>query len=217
MKKAFTFVEVMVASAISAIVLTAVASSFLSTQRMLKTAMSDTELSLAARELREKLLFHAAPTIDGVHYAGLLSGTNTSSVVDADTWNVTMSAGAIGETLGDVQPQSIALQMESSEAPDGSGETHHYLFNDGMPDSDSHAAWLYPGQMSLSGTSMDAVVDVRKTTSTLPLSAAYAIVFDLELRSNEKNLDGTPVVRRERVSVPLFGKTQPFMLSDGGY
>ncbi|MBO7483246.1 MAG: prepilin-type N-terminal cleavage/methylation domain-containing protein [Kiritimatiellae bacterium] len=219
MKKAFTFVEAMVASAISAIVLTAVASSFLSTQRMLKTAMSDTELSLAARELREKLLFHAAPTIDGIHYAGLLSGTNANSVVDSATWNITMNASAVGETLGDFQPQSIALQMQTANVVGygGANETRYYLFNDGMPDSEDHAGWLYPGSMSLSGTSMDAVVDARRMSSTQPLAAAYAIVFDLELRSNENNLDGTPITRRERVSVPLFGKLQPFMLSDGGY
>lgn len=211
MRKGFTLAEVMISVAVTTIVLAAVMSSFISTHRMLKTAMTDSELSLATRELREKLLFRAAPTMDGVHYVGLLSGTNASSVVDANTWNVTMSAGAIGGTLGDFQPQSIALQMESAEVTgdDGASETRYYLFNDGIPDSESHAGWLYPGRMSLNSTSMDAVVDVRRTSDTLPLSDAYAIVIDLELKSNVKNLDGSSVTRRERLTVPLFGKQQP--------
>lgn len=53
-RRAFTFVETMIASGISLIVLMAVASSFIAAQRMLHTAMSETEQSLSERAERER-------------------------------------------------------------------------------------------------------------------------------------------------------------------
>ena len=89
-RRGFTLSEVMVALFVSGIVLTAVMSSFLSARRMMAEVMAESETALAARELREKLLFHAAPTIGGVHYAGMLSGTNTGWVVESGSGYVLM-------------------------------------------------------------------------------------------------------------------------------
>ena len=55
MKRGFTLIEVMTATVIKGIGMTAVISSFIALQRMFKTAMVEMELSLAARQLREKL------------------------------------------------------------------------------------------------------------------------------------------------------------------
>ena len=51
----FTVVETMIATGIGVVVLLAAASSFIATQRMLHTAMSESEQSLAARAERERL------------------------------------------------------------------------------------------------------------------------------------------------------------------
>ena len=60
-RRGMTLIELMVSAAVLGIVMSAVASSFITTQRMLKEAMGMSELSLAAREIREKLLFNASP------------------------------------------------------------------------------------------------------------------------------------------------------------
>ena len=53
-RRAFTLVETMIASGVSLIVLVAVTSSFIAAQRMLHTAMSETEQSLSERAARER-------------------------------------------------------------------------------------------------------------------------------------------------------------------
>ena len=115
MKKAFTLVEVMVATMVMGIVMTAVITSFLVLQRMFKTAMVEMELSLASRQLREKLLFRAAPVIDNVTYAGILSGTNASSIVEGGaTPNIQMSCAGVGTSLADLRPQDMRILMSGS-------------------------------------------------------------------------------------------------------
>ena len=55
----FTLVELMVASVVAGIVLTALVSSFIGSMRMMANSISSSELAIRTRELREKLLFHA--------------------------------------------------------------------------------------------------------------------------------------------------------------
>ena len=211
MKKGFTLMEFMIAGMVLAIVLTAVMSSFLTTQRMLKESMTESELALATRELREKLLFHVSPEVNGVHYAGLLSGTNATSVVDASSGIVSMNAVAVGSSLGDIQAKSMRLLLsnKSVAGESGSAETRYYLFNDATPDKESHSRWLWPGRMSLCNSSMNDIVGTIRPTAASPMSAAYAMYFDIELKSNVKNNDGTQTTRKERINVPLFSKLQP--------
>ncbi len=198
----------MIASTVMTIAIAAIASSFITTQRMLKTAMTDAELSLSARELREKLLFHASPTIDGVHYAGLLSGTNADSVVES-SGAISMSAGVVGSSLGSIQNQTmrILLSNESVTGEDGSAETRYFLFNDGTPDKNNHKNWLWPGRMTLCENNIAGVVS--NCCNSAASAKPYALSFDIELRANVKNLDGSQDTHRERVYVPLFGKIQP--------
>ena len=58
----FTLVELMITSVISAVILGAVVSSFVGGIRLLKATFATAEMSLRARDLRDRLLFHAAPT-----------------------------------------------------------------------------------------------------------------------------------------------------------
>ena len=211
MKKGFTLIEAMIASAVMTIAIAAIASSFITTQRMLKTAMTDAELSLSARELREKLLFQASPSINGVHYAGLLSGTNANSVVES-SGAISMIAAAVGSSLGSTQTQTmrILLSNESVTGEDGASETRYFLFNDGTPDKNNHKNWLWPGRMTLCENNISSVVsNCCESTSATASSKPYALSFDIELKANVKNLDGTQTTHRERVYVPLFRKLQP--------
>ena len=100
LRSGFTLVETMMVAAIGAIVLTAILSSFMATQNMLRTAMAESELSLAMREMREKLLFKASPDISGNHYGGLLSGSNLNENEARNHGSVEMSGHTVGSSLG---------------------------------------------------------------------------------------------------------------------
>ena len=78
-RRGFTLIETLIASTIGALALAAVVSVFIIAWSMLSTAMAESELSLALREMRDKLLFKVTPDIGGQHYAGLRS-RRTSAV-----------------------------------------------------------------------------------------------------------------------------------------
>ena len=109
-----TLIEVMVSVSVLSIVMAAVASSFLTTQRMLKDAMGLSELSLAAREIREKILFNASPRSDGTSYAGLLSckfnGTSGMPFTSSGS-AITMEACTMGSTLAGRSDSPAQLEM----------------------------------------------------------------------------------------------------------
>ena len=202
MKKAFTLVEVMVATMVMGIVMTAVITSFLVLQRMFKTAMVEMELSLASRQLREKLLFRAAPVIDNVTYAGILSGTNASSIVEGGaTPNIQMSCAGVGTSLADLRPQDMRILMSGS-----------HLQNERMPNKDAHADWLWPSRISLADSSISEVVGYEADSIGI-----YRLYLNINLKANVANPDGTPIIRRERIAVPAFGRLQPFQDASGRY
>lgn len=206
MKRAFTLVETLISAMIMLIVLTAVVSSFLAFQGLFKTAMAEMELAIAGRQLREKLLFRAAPQIDGVTYAGILSGTSESSVVEGgSTPNIQMTCKGVKNSLSDVYPQSMRIMMW------GSGDSKH-LLNEHIPNKDAHAGWLWPGRISLANSSIADVVGYDSDTTDA--SGIYRIYLNLNLKSGVKNRDGSAIVRRERIAVPVLGRLQPF--SSGG-
>ena len=81
MRKGFSLIELMIVVSVSTVIFVAVGSSFITAQRMLKTAMAEAELSLAGRELRDKFLLRLGPTVHGVHYGRPSGGTNTFSTL----------------------------------------------------------------------------------------------------------------------------------------
>ena len=91
----FTLVELMITSVISAVILGAVVSSFFGGIRLLKATFATAEMSLRARDLRDRLLFHAAPTHDNTVWAGLLSGTNSADVLEANATKILMHCAAM--------------------------------------------------------------------------------------------------------------------------
>ena len=61
----FTLVELMVTTVIFTIILAAVSSAYLGSVRLLKVTVATAEMSLGMRDLRDRLLFHAAPPHSG--------------------------------------------------------------------------------------------------------------------------------------------------------
>ena len=216
-----TLVEVMVSVAVLSIVMAAVVSSFLTTQRMLKDAMGLSELSLAAREIREKILFNASPRSDGTSYAGLLSckfngtsGTPFNSSGSA----ITMEACTMGSTLADYSASPAQVEIELETSSDG---TKRYLYNNKTPNASNRARWFWPVGTSVLNASMSDIVsfDTAGAVGSSSYSSsqnAIRINLDLVIASDAKNPDGSPIVHRERIVVPVFGIIQPLKVASGG-
>ena len=209
MRRGFTIAETMIAAGIGTIALTAVLSSFMAAQNMLHTAMAESELSLAMREMRDKLLFKASPDISGNHYGGLLSGINLNES-DVRSYNsVEMSGHTVGSSLGSTADSSVRLLVWTI------GGTK-MLINERTPDKDGHARWLWPGSLALAdcNTMSDMLgFDSRNSNG----SNVYRIYLDIGIVADVLRRDGSQIVRRERVSVPLLGKLQPMKDSAGRY
>lgn len=215
MKRGMTIIELVLAGGIAVVALSAVMSSFITAQRMMKTAMAESELSLAARQIREKLLFCMTPPINGTHYAGLLSGTNSGQVVESSGIAV-LKTSAIGNSLADLRDQSIRLMVWNEQCWDDYGKrvTRYYLINDHTPNKDKYRKWLWPVAVSLADTTQNQMISYERNTSYADqYKGVYRVYLGINLQSNVRNLDGSPILRRERVTLPIFGKIQPFQVS----
>lgn len=209
MKRAFTFVETMIATSIAVVVTLAACSAFVVVQRMMRESMAQTELSLAVRQLREKLLFHAAPPIDGVTYAGMLSGTNASSVVEGgSTPNIQMNCTGVGSSFSSQSAQSMRIMLWGSSSA-------RFLLNERIPNKDAHADWLRPGKLTLADTSIADIVGYDTADGTA--EGIYKVHLDIRMKSDVKDSNGDDIIRREHITVPVFGRVQPLQDSSGRY
>ena len=209
MRRGFTIVETMVAAAIGVIALTAVASSFMAAYRMLHTAMAESELSLAMREMRDKLLFKVSPDISGNHYGGLLSGASLNEGEVRSGNAVEMSGSTVGATLGGTADASLRLLVWTVDG-------HKMLINERTPDKDAHARWLWPGALAFAdGVTMSDILGYDSRNSNG--SNIYRLYFDIGLEADVRRRDGSRIMRTERVSVPVLGKLQPLKDAGGRY
>ncbi|MBO7720861.1 MAG: hypothetical protein J6T01_00475 [Kiritimatiellae bacterium] len=209
MRRGLTFAETMIAGALAAVVLTVVLSVFITAQNMLRTAMAESELSLALREMRDKLLFKVSPDVYGRHYAGLLSGRklNESEVRGANSVEIT--GRSVGGTLTSAADASARLLVWTVG-------TKKMLVNERTPEKDKHLRWLWPGALALAEcTGMSDLLGYDSWNSSG--SNIYRLYFDIAVAADVNRRDGSPIVRRERVMVPLLGKLQPFKDAGGRY
>lgn len=197
-KSGFSLVELMVTSAISTVILGAVASSFVGGIRLLKITFATAEMSVQVRELRDRLLFHAAPSYGGTVYAGLLSGTNVLGGVSGLRMDCTVLNGSGGDT----KSQKIDLTFKDW------GEETCSIVNNRC----SNGNWLRPGNMGL----------FAESSSTAPITWAHGGVYTNTVSAVTNNIDsrfyvhitgrmnvsGLPVVHNERIVVPVFGHVQ---------
>ena len=205
----FTLGETMVAVGIGVIVLAAVLSSFMAAQNMLHTAMAESELSLAMREMRDKLLFKVSPDISGSHYAGLLSGVNMNENDVRGYNSVEMNGHTVGSSLSSEANSSVRLLVWTVGGK-------KMLINERTPNKDAHVRWLWPGSLALSDC--NALSDILSFDSrNVNGSNVYRLHFDIALEADVHRRDGSRIVRRERVSVPVFGKIQPMKDLGGRY
>lgn len=123
-RSGFTMIEMMVAVAVSMVVLSAVASTFIFCQRMFRLTMGEAELALAGRELRDKLLFHAGPALNEGLLTGVASADSAAITVD---WTV--------DDENDRSPEKIRILQKS----DRFGK---YLFNERCPHNNANERWL---------------------------------------------------------------------------
>ena len=210
-RRGFTLVEVMMVAAIGGIVLTAILSSFMAAQKMLLTAMVESELPLAMREMREKLLFKASPDISGNHYGGLLSGTNLNenAAQNLSSRSIEMSGHTVGSSLSSTSDSSVRLLVWTVS-------DKKMLINERTPNKDAYVRWLWPGGMSLvkrepnSGEDEDDV-SMSDVLGCLPRNRNGSNIYRIYLDIDQKMLlkDNTRIVRRERIGVPILGKLQP--------
>jgi len=222
-RSGMTLAETMIAVSVLAIVMTAVGTSFITAQRMLKEAMGLSELSLAAREMREKILFHASPSSDGTSYAGLLSASFSSASgtpINSSGSKITMEVCSMsGNSLSDLSESTSPVEIELKTSGDGG---KHYLCNNKISNAGSAARWLRPSGTSVLNSSMNEMVsfDMAGQVNSTTFSSsqnAIRINLDFAITSNAKNPDGSPMIRRERIVVPVFGIIQPLNItsSDG--
>lgn len=193
MRKGFTLLELMTAGAIFTLVIAGVGSALIGIVNLSRTAMYEAELSVRMRELRDKLLFRAAPMRGRVVYSGLLSGAAPSgSGYGLGGGKITVAAGGFDTLTGGAVDQRVELVRHSGE---------DWFLNDG--ESPRHEKWLHPGGIRVLPES--GVIEDKSNYSGGASFNCYAI--NLESRI-DVTASSRSVVRRERIVVPVFGAEQ---------
>ncbi len=194
MKKGFTLVELLVATAVSAVILAGAAVAFASSLRLLRIAMAESELSLASRHLRDRLLFAVERPTDATRVSGLLSGVGNPSVVEGGaTPNVVMTCPHVTANFTAVGASDVRLCLEDGR-----------LVNERATDRDRSRAWLLPVGFRLAEATIGDIVTVQDGDTT----DARRLTLDLTVTSTPHPHAPT-VSRALRVHVPVFGKEQP--------
>ena len=184
----FTLLEVMFATAIFSIVAASLVTFFIGVQRLSRRATATAELSVAMRELREKLLFHAQPPDDESVRSGLLSGSKRGPspieagikvLVDAPVFTLDGAAVSIGE---------IQLLNDSGR-----------FKNDGASDPWRTLWFRFGGSVEGGASSgLEYLGD-----DVFEDGVASLGLYFLNLSASEGG-----VVHGERIAVPLFGVEQ---------
>ena len=190
----FTLVELMVASAVAVILLTALVSSFIGSMRMMASGFSSAELAIRTRELREKLLFHAAPVHDGVVWAGLLSGGNANAYLEGNGEKVLLRGTALKNGGAGTSDQEIQLVFRDANTE------HCTLWSEDRSDERFGWRWLHPGGLDFfAGASEPGQIFVR---DRLDEGRFYINV------TARKTVAGFTASHDERIVVPVFGRVQ---------
>lgn len=195
-RRGFTVVELMVATFIIALVMGGLCTFMVSSHRLVKGAYAEAELSLQLRTLREKLLFHVAPPHGSNVWAGVLSGTNATAVVE-NSMKVRMFANGISLANGKACPQTIELLARTETTQDGT--VNRWLGNDGDRYDDQ---WQRPYLRQVSN-----YLPTYWLNDSQIVNDRYIFFITLSATMNGYS-------RNERLAVPVFGKQQ--VRTEGG-
>lgn len=193
-KSGYTLLELLVAVLIFSLVAAAIGTSAVACLRLCRTAVVEAELSLRARELREKLLFHVRLPTSTAAYDGLLSAPSTSRV---DTVAFTYEGEQLPLTSigsGNRVRQSHRLILAGSD-------DNTYPMDDHAPHNTANERWLRPGGFYLDGEAYTAeqfITTVRETSRNALSRAQVYLVL------SAKAEDGTLLGRREETMIVPF-------------
>ena len=151
-RHAFTMTELMMATALTALVLSQTGMALLSCLRMFEATVADMELSLQSRALREKLLYHIYT--DG----GLMSACQSGLVLV----NATGSSGK-GVTFKPVNGQQNTVTLDS---------TKKLVANRNMD-----TKWLNCGTALFQGTNVFSFSSSTGTVDTVDVTLDMAITI----------------------------------------
>ena len=197
-RSGFTLVEMMATVAIFAIVLSALGSSFIGGIRLLKATFATTEMSLQARALRDRLLFHAAPQHDGTIWAGLLSGTNGTDVLEGNATKIFMRCPALKNANGTIADQTIQVIFKDY------GTEKCSFFSEDRYDERWSRRWLNPGGLNLmAGSGTTAPLAWARNEKNVEDHSRFYIHL-----TGRMKVAGMPIRHDERVVVSLFGRQQ---------
>ena len=191
-RRGFTLVELMLTTTIFAVVMAAVSSAFIGGIRLLKATFATAEMSLRARDLRDRLLFHAAPPHNDTIWAGLLSGTNNNDVLEGNATKILMHCTAFKPVDNSAVAQTIQIVFKDP------GTTKCSFFSEDRYDERWPHRWLNPGGMNL-------LADYGSYThgaSYRPQSRFYIHL------SGHIEVAGLPIKHNERIVVSVFGRQQ---------
>ena len=197
-RRGFTLVELMLTVTIFAIVVGALGSSFVGGIRLLKATFATAEMSIRARDLRDRLLFHAAPIHNDTIWAGLLSGTNNTDVLEGNATKILMHCSALKSTGNTTASQTIQLVFKDF------GTKKCSFFSEDRYDERWQHRWLNPGGLNLLADSQNTppLTWARKADNAEDHSRFYIHL------SGRTDVAGLPVEHNERIVVPVFGQQQ---------
>ncbi len=205
-RSGFTLVELMVAATIFTIMMSALFSSFVGGIRLLKATFATSEMSLRARDLRERLLFHAAPTHHDTIWAGLLSGTNGTDVLTANATKILMYCQAMKSSTGTRVDQTIQVKFKNY------GSSTCSFYSEDLYDRTWPQRWLNPGGLNLLADSgaTTPLVWARKSDNTEDRTRFYIHL------TGRMDVAGIPIEHGERIVVPIFGSLQETRMDGKG-
>ena len=194
----FTLMELMLVVTIFTIVMAAVSSSFVGGIRLLKATFATAEMSLRVSDLRDRLLFHAAPPHDDTVWAGLLSGTNATDVLEGNATKILMYCPALKNAGGTTANQTIQLIVKDY------GTKRCSFFSEDRYDERWPQRWLNPGGIDLMA---DSAATFPLTWARKANNAEDHTRFYIHL-TGRMDMAGLPIVHNERIVVPVFGRQQ---------
>lgn len=190
----YTLLEMLIAVSIFSLVSASIGSSAVACLRLCRTAVVEAELSLRARELREKLLFHVRLPTSTAAYDGLLSAPSTSRVD-----SVAFSYEGEQLPLGNIANGNRARQSHRLFLA-GSGD-QTYPMDDHAPHNTANERWLRPGGFYLAGDAYTTEPFITSVAETSRNALRRAHVY---MALSVKAADGTVLGRREETMIVPF-------------